>query len=353
VRLFLAIAAAVLSTVPAAAQVKQFRDWIAACDNTRSCSAFALREDAAGAYLRFERGGEPEAKPRFTILIEIEKGKKVELAFDEPGLGGLPRTLAAPDVEGELTAVQIGLDTTPAFVTSLRKATKIIVTNPDATKPDERHVGEISLSGAAATLLWIDEQQKRLDTVTALARPGNKPATAVPMPPARPQVRAIPASGAPLPKTYPAAIIARGKSVCGKDETKPEPGGADRLSGNLVLYWFNCRDMSGAYNLWSGLLIAPRDKPEQARRVQLPYPPGEVAVSGIDNHLVVNAGFDEKTMSLSIFGKGRGPGDCGSLGEWVWDGKDFRLTRYQSMPKCAGLMSDYWPTIYRADLKQP
>jgi hypothetical protein len=333
--------------------VKQFRDWIAACDNTRSCTAFALREEAAGAYLRFERGGAPDAKPLFTVLVEIEKGKKVELAFDEPGLGGLPKSLAAPDVEGELAAVQIGLDTTPAFIASLRKATKIIVTNPDTTNPEEKRVGEISLSGALAALLWIDEQQKRLDTVTALARPGNRPASAVPSPPAPPQVVPAQANGTPLPKTYPAAILAKGRTICGADDPRPESGEPDALSGNMVLYWFNCRAMSGAYNAWSGLLIAPRDKPDAARLVQLPYPPGEAAVAGIAKHLVVNAGFDAKTMTLTMFGKGRGPGDCGTSGEWVWDGRDFRLTRYQSMPKCAGLMSDYWPTIYRADVKRP
>lgn len=351
-RVLLAIVAVCLCASSASAQVKQFRDWIAACDNTRSCSALALRENAVGAYLRFERGGEADAKPRFTILIEIEKGKKVEFAFDEPGLAGLPKSLAAPDVEGELAAVQIGLDTTPAFIASLRKATKILVTNPEATKADEKRVGEISLSGAAATLLWIDEQQKRLDTVTALIRPGNKPANAVPAPPSPPQVTPVPSNGVPLPKTYPAAILTKGRSICGTDDPRPVSGEADALSGNLVLYWFNCRAMSGAYNSWSGLLVAPRDKPDAARVVQLPYPSGEVAVAGIAKHLVVNAGFDTKTMTLTMLGKSRGPGDCGASGEWVWDGKQFRLTRYQSMPKCAGLMSDYWPTVYRADVKR-
>jgi hypothetical protein len=349
----LAIAAVFLAAAPASAQVKQFRDWIAVCDNTRSCTALAVREQATGAWLRFERDGAGDAKPRFTILVEIEKGKKVEFAFDQPGLGGLPKTLAAPDVEGELARVQIGLDTTPAFIASLRKAAKIIVTNPDATKPEDKLTGEISLSGAAAALLWIDEQQKRLGTVTALARPGEKPASGVPSPPAPPQVTPVKADGAPLPKTYPAAILAKGKSICGADGPRPESGEPNRLNGNLVLYWFNCRAMSGAYNSWSGLLIAPRDKPEAARVVQLPYPPGEVAISGIAKHLVVNGGFDEKTMSLTMFGKSRGPGDCGTSGEWVWDGKDFRLTRYQSMLTCGGLMSDYWPTLYRANVKKP
>ena len=52
-----------------------------------------------------------------------------------------------------------------------------------------------------------------------------------------------------------------------------------------------------------------------------------------------------------MLAKSRGPGDCGSSGEWVFDGKEFRLTRYQAMPVCAGLISDEWPVIYRAQVK--
>ena len=199
--------------------------------------------------------------------------------------------------------------------------------------------------------MWIDEQQRRLDTVTALVRRGAKPASAVPPPPAPPVVRRGTPGAAPVGKAFPKAVLAKGRGICGADDPKPEVGEAVSLGPNLVGYWFECRQMSGAYNAWSGLVIAPRDKPEAARVAQLPYPPGEVANEGMEKHLLVNAGLDEKTLTLTMFSKSRGPGDCGSAAEWVFDGAVFRLTRYQSMPVCAGLISDEWPVIYRADVK--
>ena len=109
--------------------------------------------------------------------------------------------------------------------------------------------------------------------------------------------------------------------------------------------------MSGAYNAWSGLVIARRGLPHLPRIPRIPFPPGEVAITGINEQLLVNAGFDEKTLTLTMFAKGRGPGDCGSAAQWVFDGKEFRLTRYRSMPVCAGLISDEWPVIYRAEVR--
>jgi Protein of unknown function (DUF1176) len=346
-RILTACLVSTVLTAPASAQVKQIRDWLAACDNTRACSAFALKDAGTFAYLRIDRDGAPAAAPRITVVIDMAKGRRVTLAFDDPGLDGLPKQAIAPVGNDELTKVEVAA--IEPFLAALRKATKIVV-KPAEPKGDDDPI-EISLSGASAALLWIDEQQKRLGTVTALVRRGDKPESAVPPPPAAPAVTAAKAAGAKPPKAIPPALLAKGKSICGADDPKPEAGEPDRLSGNLVLYRFNCRAMSGAYNAWSGLMIAPRDKPDAARVVRLPYPPGEAAIDGIAKHLVVNAGFNEETMTLSMFGKSRGPGDCGTSGEWVWDGTEFRLAAFRSMPKCAGVLSDDWPLIYRAQVR--
>lgn len=343
-----AFVVSIMLAAPASAEVKQFRDWLAACDNTRACSALALKETGTAAFLRIDRDGLPAAPPRITVMVDMAKGRRFTLAFDDPGAEGLPKQTVAPAGGDELTKVEIAA--VEPFLAALRKATRIIV-KPVETKSDDDPI-EISLSGASAALLWIDEQQKRLGTVTGLVRRGDKPEGAVPMPPAPPVIVPAKAAGAPLPKAIPPAILAKGKTICGADDPTPEAGEPDRLSGNLVLYWFNCRAMSGAYNAWSALMIAPRDKPEAARVVRLPYPPGEVAIAGIEEHLVVNASFDQKSMTLTMFGKSRGPGDCGTSGEWVWDGKEFRLAAYRTMPKCAGLLPDDWPLIYRAQVRR-
>jgi hypothetical protein len=70
----------------------------------------------------------------------------------------------------------------------------------------------------------------------------------------------------------------------------------------------------------------------------------------MDTRPVVGPG--DKTMTLSTFGKSRGPGDCSTSGEWVFDGKDFRLTAFRAMPTCGGVLSDDWPLIFRAQVRQ-
>jgi hypothetical protein len=48
------------------------------------------------------------------------------------------------------------------------------------------------------------------------------------------------------------------------------------------------------------------------------------------------AEFDAKTRIMRSFAKGRGAGDCGTIGEWKWTGSEFKLARYWSKPDCDG-----------------
>lgn len=340
-RVILCLLALTALVAPARAEVKKFRDWIAACDNTRECSAYALKENGSPPYLRIERGAEADAPATIALVLEGKVEKPLRVAFDDAA------SVSATPLSGkylpDIDKTEFVIPADAAFFEALRKA-KELKSEGDGIEP-------VSLSGAVASLLWIDEQQRRLDTVTALVRRGAKPASAVPLPPALPVVRRGTPAATPAAKDFPLAVRALGRPICGADDPRPEPGEAVALSGDLVGYWFECRQMSGAYNFWSGLVIARRGVPHLPRVVRLPYPPGEVANEGMEKHLLVNAGVDAKTLTLTMFSKSRGPGDCGSAAAWVFDGKEFRLTRYQSMPVCAGLISDEWPVIYRAEVK--
>ena len=338
-----AFALAALAT-PASAQAKKFRDWLAACDNTRNCVAYALSENATSQYLRIERGAQADAPVKVTLVVEGKIETPLRVSFNDPKVAGLPAGPLSGTYSADLEKTEFAIPADAALVDGLRHATELKVVADKSFDP-------ISLSGAAAALLWIDEQQKRLDTVTALVRRGGKPATAVSAPPAPPVVQRGKPGAAPASKTFPKAVLVKGRTICGADDPNPEPGEVVALSGNLLAYWFECRQMSGAYNAWSALVLAPRDAPQAARVVQAPYPPGEMANEGMEKHLLVNAGLDQKTLTLTMFSKSRGIGDCGSSGEWVFDGKEFRLTRYQSMPVCGGLISDEWPVIYRAEVR--
>jgi hypothetical protein len=46
--------------------------------------------------------------------------------------------------------------------------------------------------------------------------------------------------------------------------------------------------------------------------------------------------FDPEKKTLSSYHKGRGLGDCGSMGEWAWTGSEFKLAKYFYKEKCDG-----------------
>lgn len=48
------------------------------------------------------------------------------------------------------------------------------------------------------------------------------------------------------------------------------------------------------------------------------------------------ADYDSNRKSLTSFMKSRGPGDCGSAGEWAWTGTEFKMTGYWDKPNCDG-----------------
>jgi hypothetical protein len=51
---------------------------------------------------------------------------------------------------------------------------------------------------------------------------------------------------------------------------------------------------------------------------------------------LTEADFDPNKKTMSSFYKGRGLGDCGSMGEWVWTGSEFKLAKFFHKEKCDG-----------------
>jgi hypothetical protein len=341
------VALIMLSAFPAKAQdFKQFREWIAACDNLRDCTAFGLDVEPSGtSYLRLARAGSQDALATATITAEMPKGSTVTLRFDDPNLPGLPAgAQAGEETGGSDTYRRIVLPVSDTLIDSLRKAKTIVVTRsdpPGQTLKDDERSSSISLSGAVAALLWIDEQQKRLDTRTALIRRGPKPVI----------VAAKPSTAKPPPAS--ADLVARARKACGGDaSTRFEEAGA--LTPNLFLYSFSCPEMSGAYNLHSVWFIVPAGQPQAVRPVNFRWPEkiGDATQDADSGLTAVNSSFDSKTMTIEVFNKGRGIGDCGAEERWVFDGKAFRFFEIRLMPDCRGVLPDDWPVLYRAAVKR-
>src|SRR5262249_60170984 len=75
----------------AGGDLRDSRDWHAACDNLRNCSAYGLEaNEPASAYIRVERSGAASAPARITIVAHVNEKTTVTLAFDDADLRGLP-----------------------------------------------------------------------------------------------------------------------------------------------------------------------------------------------------------------------------------------------------------------------
>jgi len=202
-----------------------------------------------------------------------------------------------------------------------------------------------SLTGAAAALAAMDEQQKRVGTATALISVGPEPATRVPPTPALPMVRVAKRTNPQPPAAMPKAVAAVvGKADC--DEPPERRPIRAWLDGRTLLWGVLCT--KGAYRDTYAFFIhragARTAEPMNFRM------PGLPRTEDADNHLT-SPSFDHRTMTLAFHDLGRSMGDCGRAGRFVWDGATFQPVELSAMPDCRGVSSDDWPVIWRAGIR--
>ncbi len=342
----LGAALALLPTLALAAapEPKTFRDWMAGCDNVKTCAALSLPADAFAtvAYLRIERAAGPDSAPRLALRLRGESKKPpttAQLKLDgspfPPGGKSLP---LGSDGDGEVATLTFSAEDTAVLIEAARKATKLIVTAPGVT-------GSISLAGSVAAMLWIDEQQGRIGTTTALVRKGAN--ATVPPAPALPVVTAVPAppmldkkAAAPQAALMRAELKKRAPDACEDASDLAESDSAWALGNKRMLVALSCS--RGAYNLSSSFFIMPENEPGKAAPMR--FPNGE----GNDGNELTNASFDPRTGHLAFFSKGRGIGDCGVSGGYAWTGERFEQTELAMMGECRGIVPDDWITLYRS-----
>ena len=303
---------------------RAFRDWRAVCDNAGRCSAYGANGLSTG-WIILSRDAGAEAP------LRVVAG---QAAWDEEEAGAPPRLT----LDGRAIQLPREPDRTLALARDLAQGrTLSIGVNDQAV--------EVSLAGAAAALLWIDERQGRLGTPGTVMRPGDAAADGVPGPAPLPVVTAvrapaqtgIPQSGLTLPPPLQRLPEVR---AC-LDELWPgaEPiHSAAHLSDGVYLWGVEC--FRGAYNLGQRFWITGEDGAD-------PRPANLPTASGEATNELVNAAFDPASGTLDAFARGRGLGDCGVIQEWAWTGQAFVLTREVSMPECAGMSAEHWPALYR------
>jgi hypothetical protein len=327
--------------------LRQTQEWITGCDNLRGCHALSAPSGEHGVQyssltLHIQRRAGPEG------LLEIrldQRGDPAELSLLrldgqplEPQL--LDALVLLPEKKGAQTQVTRYEIADPArarqWLERLRNAQELkLAGNDEAWVP---------LRGLSAALLLMDSVQGRVNGVTALWRPGQRPASEVPARPLPAQLRAYP--GAPplmeaeRTRISAAAVTLAAPGTPNDDEdyvAEPQvevyPLTAQRA---LTVVLSDCAAYNCDYLISSWSRGNP-PKLQELRRQSVPI--NNADGSG-------GAHYDPKTGVLSTFYLARGIGDCGETGRWLFDGETFQLSDYRQMPMCNGLSSEDWPRLW-------
>lgn len=351
----LLLASAQAAAEPFPAEIHNFGDWVVACDNGLRCQAVSLAPEQIPTLAGDEPGTTREEASPWDLfgVMKMERGPAADapLVITITDFEGTPAKLLQysealdvrlePAAEGEWRVI-------PA---NYKEFTDRFFSDPMVLQDAAgKTLAWFATPGGRGALLYMDERQGRLRTPTSLVRPGRRPLSAIPAPPALPVVQVAPRT-TEKPLTIPASRLTAARREFGCTEEEVGAVSADQsygaLGGGRTLVLMGCG--AGAYNFNSLVLIAWREGREiriAPARFDLTRDPieGEPDPKGF---FVTNAEFDPATMSISEWAKGRGLGDCGTAATYAWDGQSFRLVEQKEMSECRGTLE--LVTTYRAE----
>jgi Protein of unknown function (DUF1176) len=355
------------------AQAADFKDWTVDCDNVKGCIALGFVSkanqselDQSGAsFIHVERAGGPDGQAIIRlILFEREPQKTVSLrlmADGEPIAGVASERKARIAVQGaDYFETEISRQELQPFIAALRKRETLNLATVDGN-----HKADISLHGAVAALLKMDEIQGRIDTETALIQAGDKPRTAVPDAPPLPVI--VPAEVPQGLQANPALASMLRKRLakekphsCGHWDlpAHPDPYHADEaeaLDRSRTLVGLFCS--RSAYSIDTRFWIVTAANVGKAVPIAFERPGSKGTVYNLGG----NAEFDQRTGTLSIYHKRFAAIGIGDSGKYVWTGRSFALVYYAALGRrpdpgaplvwYAGAPSSYWPVLWRAEVK--
>ena len=296
----------------------QHKDWALQCDNTRTCRAVGYQAEASDSEpvsILLVREAGPSTPVQVELQVSSENASPAELQI---AVGGF----SLPGLRGDTPQVPAGQ--VPGLLQELLK-------NEEASVSAGKQRWTLSLAGATAVLLKMDEAQGRIGTPGALVRRGTRPESSVlPALPA-PVVKGV----KPRPTRKEDALLAKplvealdrasldGQCNGGDDVLDAANVQVHRLTDRKVLLSVPCG--MGAYN-FSSLLWIANDRP--------PYQPE--ALQDVDGE------FDPVSGSVHSAMKGRGIGDCWWAREWQFDGQAFVRTRESGDSMCRGFAGGAW-----------
>ena len=335
---------------------KAFKDWEAGnrLDGTSWLRTFAPGKGEDGAAQPgidlLRRSDETEA---FSVVIvwskPLDHSKAVTLVVDGESIPVKPGAMLARDMPEALAVQdQAALD---RIAPKLKNGHSITV---EATEKTGKPVKfDISLSGLAAAMLWLDDQQGRagkpekflpLDPSLTATTPedlGYKVSVALP------PEKDWPEGWRGLPKVLLEKNAARGGCGVMAPGQSNFSWEAQRFDPVITIYSLSCT--AGAYNFGSRFWSVRNGDFTGAEVLTFADTDGAGGWTGID--VIINPSFDWRKGELTSFSKSRGIGDCGSTGIWKWDGYTFKLQEMRAEDTCNGKTADQWPVVFRARKK--
>ncbi|HEY0625126.1 MAG TPA: DUF1176 domain-containing protein [Allosphingosinicella sp.] len=321
------------AVIPQPTKLELFKDWLVGCDNGRACHATSLGPDAAEQRfdVSIKRGPEPDAEVEIEIWSVDPQVKALAVDGKPLRLTLTPSREVWP-IEGEARTY---------FLDAVKPGRQL-----QFLKADGSIHAVTSLEGLNAALLYMDDRQKRVETMSALIRKGSEPSFKVPKAPILPVVEVPPPSKEP-PLTIGEAMVKQlQKDNCDFELEAEEPGAETaRLDAHHTLAMIPLRCWSGAYNHASLLLVNWGEGKWKPVRFdtdsfdETDNPPG----------IAFNAMWEPEKNLLTTYMKGRGIGDCGVIHNYAWDGTRFRLVERADMSECRGSV-DYI-TTWRAEIR--
>ncbi|MBR0557235.1 DUF1176 domain-containing protein [Ciceribacter sp. L1K23] len=306
-RYTLSLAALLASTLPALAAdsgYREFKAWQVSCGQTLSCGMRQYISGSAVSGFELRRSGAPEApvvlilSPDDSNILEGDGELGVTIAIDDGQTVAMSGDAITASVEAG-TLELAGDFIANGLISALKDGTTATIA---ITRGATSVQGEVPLAGAAASLLFIDEYQKRVGHVDAMSAKGDKAPN--PAPPIS-DVRRL----SDFPEGVRVRFAAGGE--CGETEETMLDGNAlaHKLFDELTLYVTPC-GMGGAYNMPYAVFV---DSYGTVSTLAFP-----MMRDGAPSAATVayNLAYDYETGLFSAFFRGRGIGDCGTYSEW-------------------------------------
>lgn len=332
------------SDIPVA-QLKTFKDWVVGCNNVRHCTAIGLSPVPSEAYVVVTREGGAEAPADLSLVARRDDPSErleapvLTLRIGDAPVSGLsksdwPAEIDASDADGKSALLRLRGDDAAVLLKAMRTGDALDVRLGDATGRVSQV--RISLSGATAAFLYMDESQHRNGTVTALAATGPAPARRVPAPPALPRLEPL----VMRTVTHPPALLPAGVTPPPAQDCDGAPPPTVLQLGPDLQLWGVC-EFANHHNFSARYWLVG---PEGAREAALTVPghPDE----GGSPSVLINLSLSQDGRLLESFTRGRGISDCGTRTGWVWTGAAFRLAYFFEMNDCRGVPPDDWPSLY-------